>query len=157
MRGIAGSVFLFSPPAGSFGSISFFRVAQLSSGSGRQTPAPNNALGGNEAFSQSQNLSGLAAQHQHLQAKTLVQVDMQAADDVGVVAVLNVRQFLRQVGGVMLKHHQHRSYALLHFVAACPSLAEQLFADKVSNGLGAVFIATALREGVKLRKQCILK
>jgi len=123
---------------------------QLPPRSRRQAPSPDDAFGSDEVFAQRQNLLGFAAQDEHFEAEALIQVYMEAADDVGVVSVLYVREFLSQVGGVMLKHHQDGGHALAVFVAAFPSVADKLSAQQVPNGFGAVFITASLDEGVEL-------
>ena len=101
-----------------------------------------------EGVGQSPDGFGIAADHDHLGAKVVGQVDVGAGQDFIVVVVLDVDEFVTELAGVVVVDQVDGADDLL--VGVGPLLLDELLPDGVADELGSVGVAGGFDEPFEL-------
>jgi hypothetical protein len=116
-------------------------------GSGPVSAAVFDAFGADEGIGQRFDFGDFAGGDDDFEAVVMVEVDVQSRENVVMVAVLKFRQLFLELADVVVVNERDGSDHLARGVFG--SLADELGADEVAEGLGAVGVTAFGDEGVE--------
>jgi len=126
-------------------------------GGGNNLPVPD-TLGAHQALAHGDDLACPAAQDEHLEAVVLVEVHVQRRHHRLVMLVLDVGQFLRQAGRVVVvdqRHHGDLVGAVLFL--ARPFVLDKLLTDEIPNRLRPVRVPAPSDEAIEPGQQILFQ
>lgn len=100
------------------------------------------ALGSDEFIRNPADVICATLDHDDLETVVCIEVDMQGGDDLLVMGMLMLGQFVGQIPGVMIVDQGHGGNRLMPLIS--PLLLNQIITNQIAYGFGAITVSFAI-------------